>query len=234
MGRATESAIVALWGSYHGVVPLDAVPLIRPPLLINEKAERYEDKCPILSDIITESRKKNVVREDEDEEDSEAVAVDDELEEAQADNNNLAPSINLTERGHTFLNRMRDREAQNRPRKKYSASAIVKFNDAPRRAGPNQSSTTKLDQLEIHQRLHLAYRSGSIRKCQLSYYLNEMEPLRAEMMRHLRGEAGDSVAPVIQTRLAKLPIGSTVLADKGFYFDAPSYPNVNAQVPLTF
>ena len=234
MGPATESAIVALWGSYHGVVPLDAVPLIRPPLLINEKAERYEDKCPILSDIITESRKKNVVREDEDEEDSEAVAVDDELEEAQADNNNLAPSINLTERGHTFLNRMRDREAQNRPCKKYSASAIVKFNDALRRAGPNQSSTTKLDQLEIHQRLHLAYRSGSIRKCQLSYYLNEMEPLRAEMMRHLRGEAGDSVAPVIQTRLAKLPIGSTVLADRGFYFDAPSYPNVNAQVTPHF
>ena len=215
MGRATESAIVALWDPYHGVVLLDKVPPIRPPLSIYEKAGRYEDKYPILSDIIKESRKKNAIREDEDDDDSKAVAIDDEVEEAQADNNNSAPSIDLTERGQNFLNRMRDREAQNKPGKKYSASAIVKFNDALRRAGPKQSSTTKLDQLDIHDRLHLAYRSGSIRKCQLSYFLNEMEPLRAEMMRHLRGEAGNSVAPVVQTRLAKLPIGSTVLGDPG-------------------
>ena len=126
MRRATESAIVALWVSYHGIVPLEKVPLIRPPLLINEKAERYEDKCPILSDIIKESRKNNAIREDDDEDDSEAVAVDDELEEAQADNNNSAPSIDLTERGQNFLTRMRDREVQNKPCKKYSACCSTK------------------------------------------------------------------------------------------------------------
>ena len=54
------------------------------------------------------------------------------------------------------------------------------------------------------------------------------------MMRHLRGDEVDSIAPVVKTRLAKLPICSTVLADRGFYFDAPSYPNVNAQVTPHF
>lgn len=234
MGRATESSIVALWGSYHGVVPLDKVPEIRPDPLRNEKAERYEDKCPILSKIIKEKRIKDAEREDVDNDDGELVVDDDELGEAQADNNDSAPSIDLTERGCNFLDRMRKREAENKPCKKYSANAIVKFNDILRRSGPNQSSTTKLDQLEIHEQLHIAYQNGRIRKCQLSFYLNEMEPLRADMMRHLRGEAGNSAVPVVKTRLAKLPIGSTVLADRGFYYDAPSYPNVNAQVTPHF
>lgn len=54
------------------------------------------------------------------------------------------------------------------------------------------------------------------------------------MMRHLRGEAVDTIVPVIKMRLAKLPIGSNVLADRGFYFDASSYPNVNSQVSPHF
>ena len=234
MGRATESAIVALWGSYHGVVPLGKVPAIRPSPVVNKKAEKYEDKCPILSNIIKDKRNDNVVGEDGEEDQVEMVAVDDELDEAIADKNNSASSIDLTERGLNFLTRMREREAQNQPCKKYSADAILKFNDLLRRAGPNQSSTTKLDQLKLHEQLHLAYQNGSIRKCQLSYYLNAMEPLRAEMMRHLRGDEVDSIAPVVKTRLAKLPICCTVLADRGFYFDAPSYPNVNAQITPHF
>ena len=36
------------------------------------------------------------------------------------------------------------------------------------------------------------------------------------------------------TRLAKIPPGYTVLVDRGFYFDAPSYPNVNAQITPHF
>lgn len=54
------------------------------------------------------------------------------------------------------------------------------------------------------------------------------------MMRHLTGEAVDTIVPVIKTKLAKLIIDRTVLADRGFYFDAPSYPNVNAQVTPHF
>ena len=103
-----------------------------------------------------------------------------------------------------------------------------------KKAGPNQSSTTKLDQLNVHESLHKAYQKGDIQKCQLSFYLNVMEPLRARMLKHLNGEAGDDAVPVVYTRLAKIPVGGTVLADRGFYFDAPSYPNVNAQVTPHF
>ena len=233
MARATESAIVALWGSYHGIVPLGKVPLDKPPLNKKVKAENYEEKCPVLAKIITEGRRENDDAERNDD-DSELLAVNDEHEEAQADGNNNVPLIDLTERGQHFLRRMREREVQNKTGKKYSMDAVVKFNNALLRAGPNESCVTKLDQLQIHESLHVAYQKGSIRKCQLSYYLKGMEPLRAEMLRHLRGEAGDSVAPVLNTRLAKLPIGTTVLADRGFYFDAPSYPNVNAQVTPHF
>ena len=129
---------------------------------------------------------------------------------------------------------MLDRQSEDKPGKKYSAEAIVEFNKILLRSGPNQSSTTKLDQLKIHQSLHLAYKKGDLRKCLLSYYLNEMEQTRLCMMSHLMGEAGDEGPPVLYTRLAKIPVGGTVLADRGFYFDAPSYPNVNGQVtPLS-
>ena len=233
MARATESAIVALWGSYHGIVPLGKVPLDKPPLLKKVKAENYEEKCPVLAKIIKEGRRENNDAERNDD-DSELLAVNDEHEEAQADGKNNVLSIDLTERGQQFLRRMREREAQTKTGKKYSMDAVVKFNSVLLRKGPNESCVTKLDQLQIHESLHLAYKNGSIKKCQFSYYLKEMEPLRAQMLRHLRGEAGDSVAPVLNTRLEKLPIGTTVLADRGFYFDAPSYPNVDAQVTPHF
>ena len=151
--------------------------------MVNKKAEKYEDKCPILSNLIKDKRNKNVVGEDGEKDHVKMVAVDDQLEEAQADNNNLASSIDLTERGPIFirilfhlfrlrflpsvlvhrpcptssdhqrlhLTRMREREARNQPCKKYSANAILKFNDLLRRAGPNQSSTTKLNQLKLHE-----------------------------------------------------------------------------------
>lgn len=102
------------------------------------------------------------------------------------------------------------------------------------RAGPNQSSSSKRDQLNIHTSLHKAYKEEKIHKCQLSYYLNEMEPLRKLMLKHLNGEAGLELPPTVYTKLAKISVGSTVLADRGFYFDAPSYPNVNAQVTPHF
>ena len=34
--------------------------------------------------------------------------------------------------------------------------------------------------------------------------------------------------------LPKIPAGDTVLADRGFYYDTPSYPNVTAQVTPHF
>ena len=55
-----------------------------------------------------------------------------------------------------------------------------------------------------------------------------MHPLRIEMLLHLNGEAREVIPPYLMTRPEKIPSGFTVLADRGFYFDAPSYPNVNA------
>ena len=67
-----------------------------------------------------------------------------------------------------------------------------------------------------------------------AYYLKKNEAVRSDMLRHLRGEAGQDMPPLVLTRLAKIPVGGTVLADRGFYFDAPSYPNVNAQITPHF
>lgn len=234
MGRVTESAIVSLWGSYHATVPLTKVPDIRPALMRNVKSEKYEEKCPLTA-VVREGRHRGRGDDSgEEEKDDDSADSDDEIAEAVADSRGQAPSINLTNRGQIFLARMRDRQSQNKPCKKYSANVIVEFNKVLLRSGPNQCSTTKLDQLIMHHSLHLAYKKGDIRKCQLSYYLNEMEPTRLTMMSHLRGEAGSEQSPILYTKLAKIPVGGTVLADRDFYFDAPSYPNVNAQVTPHF
>ena len=126
MARATESAIVALWGSYHGLVPLGKVPLDKPPLLKEVKAENYEEKSPVLAEIIKEGRRENSGAE-QNEDDSELLALNDEHEEAQADGNNTAPSIDLTERGQNFLGKMREREAQNKPGKKYTITCYCEL-----------------------------------------------------------------------------------------------------------
>ena len=234
MARATESAIVALWGSYHSTVPLTKVPKRRPLPLIYVKNDRYEERCPIMQSIMKEGNNKGNIADDEGDDMNDQNDSDDEAGEAQADIDRNSKSINLSERADNLAQRMRQREAENKPCKKYSANAITECSDLLKKAGPNQSSTTKLDQLNIHESSHKAYQKGDIQKCQLSFYLNVMEPLRARMLKHLNGEAGDDAVPVVYTRLAKIPVGGTVLADRGFYFDAPSYPNVNAQVTPHF
>ena len=108
------------------------------------------------------------------------------------------------------------------------------MNDHLLRQGPNESSTRKLEQLTIHEKLDEAYKNKSLSNCILVYYVKHQKPLRDEMFRHLRGDAGEDIPPMLLTRLAKIPIGGAVLADRGFYFDAPSYPNVNAQITPHF
>lgn len=235
MARATETAIVSICGSYHSTVPLSKVPDIRPPQLCNIRTEKYGESCPLAA-VIKENRNRGADndRGESDSDDDESVDSNDEELEAPHESRDHAPSIDLENRADHFLKKMLDRQSEDKPGKKYSAEAIVEFNKILLRSGPNQSSTTKLDQLKIHQSLHLAYKKGDLRKCLLSYYLNEMEQARLCMMSHLMGEAGDEEPPVLYTRLAKIPVGGTVLADRGFYFDAPSYPNVNGQVTPHF
>ena len=234
MGRATESAIVSLWGSYHATVPLTQVPDIRTPPLLYIKNEKYEERCPVLRSVVKEGRNQGQERDYDSGDDADMVEIDDVLAEGRPEVESNSPPIHLTDRGQGFLLRMRERESEEKPCKKYSVTAVIECNNLLLRAGPNQSSTMKKDQLNIHESLHIAYSEGKLRKCQLSYYLNEMRPLRLQMLRHLNGEAGVDVPPTVHTKLAKIPVGSTVLADRGFYFDAPSYPNVNAQVTPHF
>lgn len=218
-------------------MPLSKVPEIRPPPLCNVKTEKYGESCPLAA-VIKENRNRGAnngnSENDTDDDDDESVVSEDEEIEATDENRDHAPPIHLENRALNFIERAIERQSEDKPGKKYSAEAIVEFNKILLRSGPNQSSTTKLDQLNIHESLHLAYKNGDLRKCQLSYYLNEMEQTRFCMMSHLKGEAGDEVPPLLYTRLAKIPVGGTVLADRGFYFDAPSYPNVNAQVTPHF
>ena len=182
----------------------------------------------MLSALIRNERKRGSTLDDnaDDVLNGENEELDDVIVEAQADAGDSVPSISMNERSKVFLNRMRDRVTRTQSGKKYSASRVTEMNDYLLRQGPNESSTRKLEQLVLHENLHLAFQNGSLGNCIFAYYLKENEAMRCEMLRHLRGEAGQDVPPMVLTRLAKLPVGGTVLADRGFYFDAPSYPNV--------
>mmetsp|Transcript_127 Transcript_127/g.151 ORF Transcript_127/g.151 Transcript_127/m.151 type:complete len:776 (-) Transcript_127:6-2333(-) len=244
LGRATESAIIALCGSYHSTVPLNQVleDQESPEKFI--KTENYQEKNPNLNNIVKENQQINNSKEFDEEDESEDdddvdhndlrnVEIDDELEEAKLGNEN--GSINLTKWGEDFLDTMRQRvDRGQKSGKKYSAEKIIDCNKLLLKGGPNSSNKEKLKQLTIHEALHQSYENDEIRKCQLSYYLKAIEPLRGEMLRHLKGQGGNDTPPIVYTNLAKIPVGMAVLADRGFYFDAPSYPNVNAQITPHF
>lgn len=102
MGRATESAIVSLWGSHHSTVPLSYVPDVPPPPLRYIKNEKYEEKCPVLRSVVNEGRNQGAGVNDDDEYDADGVEIDDVIAEGQPDVENNAPSIHLTDRGLLF------------------------------------------------------------------------------------------------------------------------------------
>ena len=239
MARATETAIVSLWGSYWDVVPLSKVPEVKPVSLKFIKTEKYEEKCPILNKVIGENRNKGAGEEDmldENEiyeDNNEAEFDNDEAGEAEVVLKKM-PSIDLVNRGTNFIDETRKRILKLKSGRKYSTDNITKMNSGLLKAGPNESTSRKLEQLIVHEALHQAYVKGDLKKCLLSYYLQFMHTLRADMLLHLKGEAGQNMPPYLLTRLAKIPPGFTVLADRGFYFDAPSYPNVNAQITPHF
>ena len=55
LGRATETAVVAVWGSYHGTVPLSKIPDIAPLPLQFVKAENYKEN-KLLTAVIRGER----------------------------------------------------------------------------------------------------------------------------------------------------------------------------------
>ena len=155
-----------------------------------------------MQSIMKRGNKKRKTADDEGNDLNDNNGSDDETGEAKADIDRNSQSINLSERADNLAQIMRQRESENKPCKKYSAYAINECSNLLTKAGPNQSSTTKLDQLNIHESLHKTYQKGDIQKCQLSFYLNVTKPLRARMLKHLNGEAGDDAVPVVYTQFA--------------------------------
>jgi hypothetical protein len=237
MARATESAIVALWGSYWQYVPLSKVPDVKPVSLKFVPSEKYAEKCPVLKAIIKENRNNGIGVDDIDsgsDIDAAEVLSDDEIGDEGVCDKRTTPSVPVILKGRNFIDVCKLRASKTDSGRKYSTTDINKMNEELLIAGTNESTTKKLEQLIVHKALHEAYSRGDLRKCLLSYYLEFMNDLRTDMMSHLNGDAGDKEAPLLMTRLAKIPPGFTVLADRGFYFDAPSYPNVNAQITPHF
>ena len=100
---------------------------------------------------------------------------------------------------------------------------------------PGSTTSTKLEQLLMHQRLHESYQSGKLKKCQLSHYLKSMEPLRRDMIAALESKNMlFFTTNQIAMGLTKFPVGWLVLADRGFAFDAYRYPNLNRHVTPHF
>ncbi|EJK76479.1 hypothetical protein THAOC_01755 [Thalassiosira oceanica] len=88
---------------------------------------------------------------------------------------------------------------------------------------PNASGKTKLRQLERHQRLHILYETGQLRKCLLSYFLLVEEKNRLKLLAWMGSDlAGNTPKPLfdelpkVPIGLAKIPEGVPVAGDKGF------------------
>ena len=124
LGRATESAIVSLWGSYYGVVPLSTVPKIPPPPMHFVKTENYKENGSLFSSLIRNERRRGNALDDNADVvlNGENEDIDDVVVEAQADADGGVPSISMTDRSKTFLSRMRDRVTRTQSGKKYACN----------------------------------------------------------------------------------------------------------------
>ena len=98
--------------------------------------------------------------------------------------------------------------------------------------GPNKDNKTKLRQLLRLEYFHNLFETHVLDACSLSYYLYHTKEVRDAMLRRLGVDTTE--LPTLYTRLAKLPSGYLVLADRGFAHDAPKYPNLNGQVTPHF
>jgi hypothetical protein len=108
--------------------------------------------------------------------------------------------------------------------------------DKKLREGPNKSGKRKLRQLEVHQRLHLLYESGCLRKTALSFFLLATESDRLKLLSWMGSSYADNIPkpnledlPKIPLRYAKIPADYIVGADKGFTDIKWDMPNLNEE-----
>ena len=105
------------------------------------------------------------------------------------------------------------------------------------------SAKRKQRQLERHQRLHLLYEDGSLRKCLLSYFRLVVADKRLKLLKWMGSDlAADTPMPTagelpkLPLRLAKIPEEYGIVGDKGFTGierDMPNCNDVNTPVQLT-
>ncbi|MBT6514655.1 MAG: hypothetical protein HOK65_07780 [Crocinitomicaceae bacterium] len=127
---------------------------------------------------------------------------------------------------------------ERKPVKKKSGITKEELNEANDEIcnrGPNGTTTRKLEQLKMHERLHLTYENNELPPNQFSHYLKLMQTQRKAMIKAIEdedviffknGNFGKS--------LMNIPVGWTVLADRGFAFDATKYPNFNRHITPHF
>lgn len=105
--------------------------------------------------------------------------------------------------------------------------------------GPSFSPASKqLEQLEIHERLHVRYKSNELSHCLLSKYLECMAHVCDLQIKVLKYGYKDEYSNIIEgrdvrqfyTRLDKFPGEFKILGDRGFYNDCIRYPNLNQQI----
>ncbi|KAL7490837.1 hypothetical protein ACHAWT_000358 [Skeletonema menzelii] len=103
-------------------------------------------------------------------------------------------------------------------------------------SGPDKNGRTKLEQLELLQKLHVEYEQKNLKKCLLSMYLKLTLKHRQKLIYDLKRFRDGKLTkpPKIPRRLAKLPALLKVLADRGFDGDNLSYPHFNMVITPEF
>ena len=86
---------------------------------------------------------------------------------------------------------------------------------------PQSSPKWFILQLEVLERLHIAYENQEIKKTILSYYLKETRESRMKLLHWMGSDMAEEFEsdidlPEVPLRLAKIAKGLEILADKGF------------------
>ena len=110
---------------------------------------------------------------------------------------------------------------------KVHQSDIVKTNYEVICGGPNKNRTTKIEQLEMLDRLDDKYHKEKvIDNNNMSYYLKYTRDERAKLLQLLKDESTEWI--YIEVGTSKIPPGWYLLADRGFADDTMKYKNLNS------
>jgi hypothetical protein len=265
LGRASETKLVKLWGSYWRYCTNSLGPIIEgedetndPDDLLesideNEPDEAtlemenlveamdalvYEDQAPLdgtinpPTDIPFLYGEANPLRgcDDNDSDEEEAAHASDLLLPANALTTTVVRDMDVY-----MLNRLEDyknvveKTISKRKQKAIMTEASINAsNEAILKKGPDERKESMIEQLELHDRLHVLYEAKELKKNQLSYYLWKMKEYRDAVLPYLKDDTPlPADIQLIKSRLGKIPAGWYILADRGFKDDAYLYPNFN-------